>query len=354
MKKLFTLLAFVLFISVADAQRVDLDRFNFNVSYRDFPENPLPEAYKTYNIRIEASPSLGLGYSAKNFENTIQIEGLKKVEGTGHITVLLMMDDIVFEKPETIEKVTTSKDKQGKEIKKSSFSTQLTYSFAARMSVYDYKGNTLLSNKILFDRDNKRVYKSPQASSADEAAAYYINKLNDIRSSIAGQLTTAIVAQSNQWLNDQYGFPERRVNDILWILNNKRHKAYKDQQKAWNDFKNAMAPMNANESLDKIRQKMQPVIDYFEKVKKEYLTSDKDDRKMRYTSYYNLAKIYIYLDEPEKAMREADALAMNGYDERDGKALHLAATLLADKLRKNNTNTRHFAVNVNDYTSPVE
>jgi hypothetical protein len=354
MKKLFTLLAFVLFISGADAQRVDLDRFNFSASYRDFPENPLPDAYKTYNVRIEASPSLGLGYSAKNLENTILVEGLKKVEGTGHVTVLLMMDDIVFEKPETIEKVTTSRDKQGKEIKKSSFSTQLIYSFAARMSVYDYKGNTLLSNKILFDRDNKRVYKSPQSNSAEEAATYYINKLNEIRSSIAGQLTATIVAQSNQWLNDQYGFPIRRVNDILWVLNNKRHKAYRNQQKAWNDFKNAMAPMNANEPLDKIKQRMQPVIDYFEKIKKEYATADKEDRKMRYSSYYNLAKIYLYLDEPEKAMAEADALAMNGYDERDGKALHLAATLLANKLRKNNASTRHFAVNADDYISPVE
>ena len=112
--------------------------------------------------------------------------------------------------------------------------------------------------------------------------------------------------------------------------------------------------MNANEPLDKIKQKMQPVIDYFEKLKKEYATSDKEDRKMRYSSYYNLAKIYIYLDEPEKAMTEADALAMNGYDEKDGKMLHQVAALLADKLRKNNTNTRHFAVNENDYTSPVE
>ena len=118
--------------------------------------------------------------------------------------------------------------------------------------------------------------------------------------------------------------------------------------------KNAMAPMNANEPLDKIKQKMQPVIDYFEKLKKEYATSDKEDRKMRYSSYYNLAKIYIYLDEPEKAMTEADALAMNGYDEKDGKMLHQVAALLADKLRKNNANTRHFAVNVNDYTSPVK
>jgi hypothetical protein len=99
---------------------------------------------------------------------------------------------------------------------------------------------------------------------------------------------------------------------------------------------------------------MQPVIDYFEKVKKEYTSSDKEDRKMRYASFYNLAKIYLYLDEPEKSMTEADALALNDFDERDGKMLHQAAALLADKLRKNNADTRHFAVNVNNYASPVD
>ena len=99
---------------------------------------------------------------------------------------------------------------------------------------------------------------------------------------------------------------------------------------------------------------MQPVIDYFEKVKKEYVTSDKEGRKMRYASYYNLAKIYIYLDEPGKAITEADALAMNDFDEKDGRMLHQSAALLADKLQKNNATTRHFALNVNNYTSPVE
>jgi hypothetical protein len=112
--------------------------------------------------------------------------------------------------------------------------------------------------------------------------------------------------------------------------------------------------MTENEPLNKVKQKMQPVIDYFEKIKKEYITSDKEDRKMRYASYYNLAKIYIYLDEPEKAMAEAGALAMNDFDEKDGKMLQQAAVLLADKLRKNNANTRHFAVNVNNYASPLD
>ncbi len=354
MKKLLILPIVLLLFSAIYGQRVDLDRFNFSVSYRDFPQEPLPEKYKTYNFRVEASPSLGLGYSTTNLFNTILIEGLKKVEGTGHISILLMLDDIVFEKPETIERIQTSKDKQGVEVKKSLYSLVFDYSFAARLSVYDYKGNTLVSSRVLFDRDNRRTYKTPESNSAADATNYYSNKVGEIRANLAKQLTATVITQTNQWLNEQYGFPTRRVNDILWILNNKRHSAYNAHQKAWNDFRNAIVLMSENEPLDKVKQKMKPAIDYFESVKKQYTSSDKEDKKMRYSSYYNLAKIYIYLDEPEKALTEADALAMNDYDEKDGRALRSAAESLADNLRKNNTGSRHFAVNIDKYEPPIK
>ncbi|MBI1341646.1 MAG: hypothetical protein GC171_01795 [Terrimonas sp.] len=354
MKNILFIILALLCIKRTEAQRVDLDRFNFSVSYRDFPENPLPDTYKTYSIRIEAAPSLGLGYTAQNFADDIQIDGLRKVEGTGHVTILLMMDDIIFEKTEKKERVQTTKDKQGNEVKKSFFSTELVYSFAARMSVYDYKGNTLLSNRVFFDRNNKRTFKTPESATIADADNYYSNKSSDIRASLARQLTTGVVSQAAAWLNDQYGYPVRRNNDILWILNNKRHPSYKDQQKAWNDFKNAIVLINENEPLDKAKEKFNPVIAYFEKVKKIYTATDKESRKMRYASYFNLAKIYIYLDEPEKALVEADALSMNDYDEKDGRYLRSMAESLSEKLRKNNADTRHFVVDADHYDPPVK
>ena len=123
MKKPILILCASLLFASAFAQRVDLDRFNFTASFRDFPDEPLPNEYKTYNIRIEASPSLGLGYSVSNLENMISIEGLKKVTGTGHITIIAMLDDIVIEKTETKERVQVTKDKNNVEISKSFFST---------------------------------------------------------------------------------------------------------------------------------------------------------------------------------------------------------------------------------------
>ncbi|HET9433480.1 MAG TPA: hypothetical protein VFO37_06965, partial [Chitinophagaceae bacterium] len=244
MKKLILVLCTtLLFISVF-AQRVDLDRFNFTASYRDFPDEPLPVEYKTYNVRIEATPSLGLGYSATNLENLISIEGLKKVTGTGHITIIAILDDIVIENTETKERVQVTKDKNNVEIRKSFFATEMTYSFSARATVYDYKGSTVVSNHILSERENKRTYKGPESSNPIDAANNFNNKVLEIKSNLSKQLVNGALTNLNNYLNTNYGYAVQKVNDIFWVLNNKRHPEYGEHQKAWNNFKNAIVLMS--------------------------------------------------------------------------------------------------------------
>jgi hypothetical protein len=354
MKKLvLVLLTGIVFNSIV-AQRVDLDRFNFTASFRDFPDDPLPAEYKTFNVRIEAAPSLGLGYSAANLESLINIEGLKKVTGTGHITIIAMLDDIVIEKTETVERVQVTKDKQNVEVKKSYFATQMTYSFSARATVYDYRGTTVISNHILFERENKRTYKTNEYSNPVDAANNFNNKILEIKSNLSKQLVSGAISNLNSYLNSNYGYAIQKVNDIFWVLNNKKHPEYSEHQKAWNNFKNAIVLMSPDESLDKVKEKMKPVIAYYEKIKNIYTGSDKEAKKLRYASYYNLAKIYLYLDNPAAAMREADALAMNDYDESDGRHLRAVAENLDEQLKKNNASSRHFPVVISTFQPPVK
>ena len=352
-KLIFTLCTCLIVFSVA-AQRVDLDRFNFTVSYREFPDEPLPIAYKTFNVRIEAAPSLGLGYSVNSLENSIFIEGLKKVAGTGHVTILVMLDDIIIEKTETTERIEIKKDRQNVETRRSYFATEMTYSFSARASVYDYKGSTILSNHILFDRESKRTYKSPESSTAADAVNNFNNRVLEVKENMAKQLVNTAVSNLNATLNTRFGYAVRKVNDIFWVLNNKKHPEYGEQQKAWNNFKNAIVMVSPDEPLDKVKEKLKPVISYYDKVKTIYTGSDKEARKLRYASYYNLAKIYIYLDDPISAMREADALSMNDYDESDGRALRSMAESLDMELKKNNAMSRHFVMDIARYEPPVK
>jgi hypothetical protein len=260
----------------------------------------------------------------------------------------------LIEKTETTERIEVKKDKQNVETRKSFFATEMRYSFSARASVYDYKGNTVLSNYMLYDRENKGTYKTPEFTNAADAANNFNNKILDIKSNLARQMVNMVISNLNSVLNNRFGYAAQKVNDIFWVLNNKKHPEYSEQQKAWNNFKNAIVLMSPDEPLDRVKEKLKPVIAYYDKVKTIYTGSDKEARKLRYSSYFNLAKIYIYLDDPTAAIREADALTMNDWDESDGRTLRSVAESLDAQLKKNNASSRHFPVDIARFEPPVK
>jgi hypothetical protein len=62
---------------------------------------------------------------------------------------------------------------------------------------------------------------------------------------------------------------------------------------------------------------------------------------MRYSAYYNLAVIYLMLDEPEKAIAESEKLIANDYDKSDGKGLIERANKLIASFKAAKTNSTH-------------
>jgi len=153
-------------------------------------------------------------------------------------------------------------------------------------------------------------------------------------------------------LTANYGFTQRTVNDFMWILDTRKHPEYDAHRKAFTLVKQAMFMMNADEPVDQVREMLKPAIEYFEKIKRTYPSTNKKERKLRYASYYNLAKIYIYLDDPDAAMQEATGLVMNDFDARDGRMLENAANDLKWLLQQNKVKTRHFPVNIQDFNGP--
>ena len=62
---------------------------------------------------------------------------------------------------------------------------------------------------------------------------------------------------------------------------------------------------------------------------------------MRYSAYFNLAVIYLMLDEPDKSIVEAENLIKNDYDKSDGKAIIIKANDLIKSFKRAQTNTTH-------------
>ena len=334
------------------AQKVDLDRYNFQGSYRSLPQKPLDASYKTYSIRVEATSSVKDGFSEMSMRDAVNVDGLKKIPENGHINVFLMFDDLMIEKADVKERIEEKKDKEGKVTGKSSYyHVEVIYSFAGKASVTDYKGGSL-SNWALADRGSKQTYNSSEYGAYSDAAKYYNNNKYELRNQFTRQQVSAALQSLTFSLNSNYGYPERRDPDILWILDSKKHPEQGAQQAAWTTFKETMSTVTADEVPQDAKAKLLDLVKYFDEVKTRFASSDKADKKMRYSSYYNNAKIYLYLDNPEAAIKEADGLIANDYDTGDGKYLKKLAEEMIASFKKNNTVTRHFRIDLSNAEGP--
>ncbi|BAV09138.1 hypothetical protein FLA_5186 [Filimonas lacunae] len=338
------LLTTALFISGAQAQKVDLDRYTIQYQYRDLPHRPISPNALSYYARAVVPGNISNSIPLETIEGNIVIDGLKWDAQNPAISVTLTASDLSFSDIEIKENVEIKKDKDGKETGRVyTYFATAKYSLTCTGKAVDNQG-VVIYNAAL---GTSSTYTSSSYNNRREASEYWNNNRIEVKKSLTANIINNATANLSRGLSNDFGFPQRGGYDYLWILNAKKHPEHQAQQEAIEKIKIAFAHMTANESLDSFSAAMAPILDYFESVKTKYPGTDKADRKMRYSSYYNKAVIYMYLDMPEKAIPEAEALAANGYDERDGETLKKLATALNDLFLRNAKRSRHFAPQTN-------
>jgi hypothetical protein len=359
MKKIFYLIAFAAFVSgcgggaaVSNGDKVDLDKISFTASFRDLPQNALDTSYHTYSVQVDYGTLTRFAMKRGELENQVTMEGWRRLSHGGHVLIRVRFEDLLITSSEVVERSEDVKDKDGKVTgKRTYYNVEVGYSFAAQAKITDYKG-AFIDDLTLANREQRRTYRSETFPSRAEANVY--SKIGLV--ALAPKLTResmndALSILSNN-LTSNYGYPERTVSDYFWIVASRKHPEYEDHRRAWLNFRQAIAMMSPDEPLDEVKKAMQPVIEYYNKVKKKYSSDSKGDKKMRYASYFNLAKIYWFLDDPDAQMKEATELIINGYDARDGNGLEAGATNLKTLFRQSKRNTRHFPILLNEYQGP--
>jgi hypothetical protein len=374
MKKL--LLAITLLMSASSfAQKVDLDRFYFDVKYQDLPTENVPFDKRTFGLHVTvAGPASGYLTDAAIYDK-INIVGWKKVEANPTVGVDFSMEDFVFRGSEQKTETITDKDKDGNVKSRTTY-----YWVEARYSGRGFakiKGplapppvkkeepkkeevakpvNKFLANAILKKPEenggaatpaddaqtmtfSKEILFSTEKKTSASTTDFTLNKDAIFTQKLREFVDGSIYAVWNR-LNGRYGFPEIATKELVWILDAKNDEG-KTQMEAIEAVKEIFKSMKAEESTEQLEANLKPLIEYFESLKTKYATDDKPGRKMRYSSYYNLAKIYLYLDQPDKTIKEAEALIANDYDPKDGKRLIEEANKLKELFAKTGFNSRH-------------
>lgn len=353
MKKLYTTLCLFSFLTLAAQKKVDLDRFRFTVHYRALPEIQIDTTYRTYHVEVEATRLMDQFLRDISPENSVLLEGWRKLPQDGHLVIKVKIEDLIPESFSVKERTEQVKTAQGNISTRTHYRQEVVYSFSARASIYDYKGAHIM-DESLASRQYKSVYRSPEFTIRHLAEGYFmVNSVSITRDLFNSSVNNAMHTLSNR-ISDNFGFRAVNSNDVMWIVDSRKHPEYEAHRKAYQQITDVLFEMNANTPITGAREKLKPAIDYFESIKTKYPTTSKHDRKMRYASYFNLAVLYYYLDDPQAMLKEARGLELNDYDAGDAKGFIQTATWLKNLFEKNNIYTRHFPVDISRYKGPYE
>jgi len=366
MKKQLLTICLLLSYSVM-AQKVDLDRFYFDVKYQSLPKEYVPFEKRTYGIHVKTGGPVSNYLSETAIYDKINLIGWKRVE-TGEPTVGIdvTLEDFVYRGSEPKTETITDKDDKGKVI-----GTRTYYWVEAKYATRGFAKitepitaskeepkkeevkpvNKFLVNAVInkpaavtedgqsISFNNEILYASEKKSNTTGVTEFNNNKDAIYNQKLRDFVDGVIYSVSNR-INVRYGFPGIATKEILWILDAKNDEG-KTQTEAIEAVKEIFKGMKADESTDVLATNLQPLIDYFESLKTKYVTDDKPGRKMRHSAYYNLAKIYLFLDQPDKTIKECEALITNDYDPKDGKKMIEEAIRLKELFAKTGFANRH-------------
>ncbi|OSZ77640.1 hypothetical protein CAP36_14825 [Chitinophagaceae bacterium IBVUCB2] len=354
MKKIYFFIVFLFPLAIAAQKTVDLYRYRFTVQHRSLPEIKLDSTYRTYHVEVEGTQLMQSFLQDLSPEKTVLLEGWRKLQQDGHVGIKVKLGDLLPESVSVKERAESIKDRNGNVTgTRIYYRQEVVYSFDANATITDYRGMHIMDQQLA-DRRNKQIYRSPEFAIRPLAEGYFV--LNSL--AVTRDLYRNCVNKAMHYLSERittnFGFGETTSNDFMWIIDSRKHPEYAAHRNAFQQMNEVLFSMNATSSIEGTREQLQPVIDYFEKIKKKYSSTNKHDRKIRYASYFNLAVLYYYLDDPQAMMKEANGLELNDFDAKDAKGFAQTATWLKNVFQKTNIYTRHFAIDPSKFKGPYE
>ena len=354
MKKLYTYLLLAFPLTIAAQKSVDLDKFRFSVQYRSLPTMKLDSTYRTYNVVVENTRMMNSFMQELTPEKSVKLEGWRKLQSDGHLEIRMKFGDLLPGDVAVKERVVTTKDKNGVITgTKTFYSQEVTYTFEAEASITDYRGVHIMDQQMA-NRDNKRVYRSPEFAVRQLAESYFVVNSIAVTKELIRENVNSAVHNLSQQITNNFGFEEVTANDYIWVIDTRKHPENTAWKKAVQQMNEVLFSMTASTPVSGARAQLKPVIDYFEKIRKNYSSTNRHDRKIRYASYFNLAVLYYYLDDPASMAKEANGLMLNDFDTKDGKNFESTATWLRNQFQQTNIYTRHFPIDINSFKGPNE
>lgn len=336
-------IGFLLSLPTYSQKNIDIDNLAIKVTYKDFPLEPQEPLFFCYNTNIIAGDILKNRVSMDGIEKTLIIAGQQKTIDTSKakLTLEVRFGDFKIE-----ANIKTRNEKNLKGETSVSYALDITYEMSRYYRILDAQGVVLKNedkNRITMGYNSSDYKKFSTYSEADN---YWKSNQESLSAKYSRDLVTDFINRLTKYATNQYGFVNRTVNDKLMITDEEKHPENEMFQKMTNSLKKELEKMTPTQGLE--NEKIKDIIEYYKGIPQKYADPKlKADKKLRYAAYYNLCKIYLYSDEPQKVEEYADLLIANDYDKKDGEKLKENATDLEQRLMRTTIHKSHF--NETDY-----
>jgi hypothetical protein len=302
--------------------KVDLDRYSVDVRYQILPDKFVPFEKRTFSSELILGENISKLYPNKmnsinvNLDNVINIYGWKRSVKNSTIDIETSLIDFIPNEPKIESRTEDFKGENGK-ITKFTYYYVTTKFVTKGFSSIKFK-DSLSATKIPFS--NIVVYKSNENTSLEDVKSNYEENKQTIFKKHLYDFVEGSLNTIKAKVNNLYGLVPTTFTDKMWIIDSKEEEGA-IQKEAIEAVKIIFSRMTADKPIDDIKNDLIPLIEYFESLKTKYTGNDKPSQKIRYSAFYNLGRIYIHIDEPEKAIKEGKGLIENGYDKKDGEKI---------------------------------
>ena len=333
------------------AQKVDLDRYSFLCGgMYVLPTEPLPEDFKTYNVRVTSGGTAGL--SRNTIEDEINLGGWRRISERekAHLTFNLRINNLIISKSDITERKEEKKDSKGALVStKFFYRINYQYSLDASYKINDFTGKSYSLPLII---GLIGTFATEEFPTSTAALNYKNDNASSLRDKFTNELATKFTNDISKSATAKWGLSVAPANDHFWMMDSKKHPEHDSMQVMAKFMKSQFPIYRASMTTTEFEEMMQPFIIYMKNLPNKYKTDEKGDKKLRYSAYYNLAKLYWYLDNPDTSDKYASLLIRNDYDTGDGESFIKDNARLREMFKKAKIYKRHLVFDTSTFEGP--
>lgn len=328
------------------AQAVTIGHESIPVEYFRLPDQPLPSNYSTYtpDISIPFNELSKIGLSeASLVDQYLGLQGYRKVSSGGDILIEAGISEFTIWGENRNTRRTKTKDKEGNEQIKYSYSMEVRYSVPVSLHVSDKQGNTLLDKRIYTHADT-RTWTSSSYNSMNELDNYWRYQRPTRLIELHKGLLTEGLNQIESLINSQFGYSRIKDKIRFETIGKKTHPEYDAYQQQVELIKTAFTMMSADKSLDPVKEKVKSALTFYKTNGQKCKPGDKNGERLKHICYYNVALAYFWLEDFEQAAANAEEIQKFEPKDKDARRLLDDIVYVKDSLQRNGRSSRHMVV----------